>query len=132
MFFKLYAIALLCFTLLDGVWLGLVAPQFYRQQIGHLMTDSVKWPAAILFYLLFLIGLVAFVIAPALEKHSWVHALAFGALFGLITYATYDLTNLATLKNWPLLVTIVDMTWGATLSATVATATYWIANKLLS
>lgn len=130
--FKLYAIALVCFTALDGAWLTLIAPQFYRQQIGHLMTDSVKWSAAILFYLLFLIGLVAFVIAPALEKQSWVHALAFGALFGLITYATYDLTNLATLKNWPLLVTIVDMTWGAILSATVATATYWIANKFMS
>ncbi len=130
MFFKLYAIALVCFTLLDGVWLGLVAPQFYRSQIGHLMTDSVKWPAAILFYLLFLIGLVVFVVAPAVEKQSWVQALLLGALFGLITYATYDLTHLATLKNWPLLVTVVDMAWGATLAATVSSITYFIVTKM--
>ena len=94
------------------------------------MKSEPNWIAALIFYLLFIVGLVLFVIAPAIEKKSWMHALLFGALFGLITYATYDLSNLATIKDWPLLVTIVDLIWGATLAASVSTATYFIAQKL--
>lgn len=112
------------------VWLGLVAKKFYHAQIGFLMKSDINWPAAIIFYLLFIVGLVLFVIAPALAKGSWTHALFSGAIFGLITYSTYDLTNLATLKNWPLLVTVVDLAWGAVLAASVSTATYFIASKL--
>jgi len=112
------------------VWLVLVAKNFYQSQIGFLMKPDINWAAAIIFYLLFIVGLVLFVIEPAMEKGSWTHALLFGALFGLITYATYDLTNLATLKNWPLLVTIVDMAWGATLGALVSVVTYFIAVKI--
>ena len=130
MFFILYAIALPVFFAFDMVWLGLVAKNFYRNQIGFLMKSELNWIAALIFYLLFIVGLVLFVIAPAIEKKSWMHALLFGALFGLITYATYDLSNLATIKNWPLLVTIVDLVWGATLAASVSTATYFIAQKL--
>ena len=130
MFFKLYAIALPVFIAIDMVWLGLVAKNFYRNQIGFLMKTDINWAAAIVFYLLFVVGLVVFVIAPAIEKNSWVHALLFGALFGLITYATYDLSNLATLKDWPLLVTVVDLAWGATLAASVSSATYFIARKI--
>lgn len=130
MFIKIYAIALPIFLALDMVWLGLVAKNFYRDQIGFLMKTEINWAAAIGFYLLFIVGLVLFVIAPAIAKSSWVHALIFGALFGVITYATYDLSNLATLKNWPLLVTIVDLVWGATLAASVSTATYFIARKI--
>jgi len=114
---------------MDMVWLGLVAKTFYRNQIGFLMKSEINWTAAIIFYLLFVVGLVLFVIAPAIEKKSWMHALLFGALFGLVTYATYDLSNLATLKDWPFLVTIVDLAWGATLAASVSTVTYFIANK---
>ena len=94
------------------------------------MRPDINWTAAIIFYLLFILGLVFFVIAPAIEKNSLTHALLFGALFGLITYATYDLTNLATLKNWPILVSVVDMVWGVVLSASVATITYLIAAKI--
>jgi uncharacterized membrane protein len=130
MFLKLYAIALPVFFAIDMVWLGLVAKNFYRDQIGFLMKSDVNWAAAIVFYLLFVVGLVIFVIAPAIEKNSWLHALLFGALFGLITYATYDLSNLATLKDWPLLVTVVDLAWGATLAASVSTVTYFIARKI--
>lgn len=126
---KLYAIALPVFFAIDLIWLGLVAKNFYRDQIGFLMKSDINWAAAIIFYLLFIVGLVVFVIAPAVEKGSWTHALLFGALFGLITYATYDLTNLATLKDWPLTVTLVDLAWGATLAASVSTATYFIASK---
>jgi uncharacterized membrane protein len=130
MFIKLYLIALPVFFAIDMVWLGLVAKNFYRNQIGFLMTPNINWVAAIIFYLLFIVGLVLFVITPAVEKGSWMYALLFGALFGLITYATYDLTNLATLKDWPLLVTIVDLAWGAVLAASVSIVTYFIARKI--
>lgn len=130
MFLKLYAIALPVFFAIDMVWLGFVAKNFYRDQIGFLMNSQINWGAAVAFYLLFVVGLVLFVITPAIEKNSWMHALVFGALFGLITYATYDLSNLATLKDWPVLVTIVDLAWGATLAASVSTATYFIARNV--
>lgn len=130
MFVKLYLIALPVFFIIDMVWLALVAKGFYAKQIGFLMKPDINWAAAIIFYLLFIVGLVQFVITPALEKHSWMQALLFGALFGLITYATYDLTNLATLKDWPILVTIVDLIWGAVLAAAVSSITYFIAVKI--
>ena len=130
MFIKLYGIALPVFFAIDMVWLGLVAKNFYAKQIGFLMKPDVNWAAAIIFYLLFIVGTVLFVIAPALEQKSWVHALLYGALFGLITYATYDLTNLATVKDWPLIVTVVDLIWGMVLSASVSIITYLIAIKL--
>ncbi len=130
MFFKLYGIALPVFFAIDMVWLGLVAKNFYRAQIGTLMKTDINWAAAIIFYLIFIVGFVVFVIQPALEKGSWTHALLFGALFGLVSYATYDLTNLAVVKDWPLLVTIVDLTWGAVLAASVSTVTYAIATKI--
>jgi uncharacterized membrane protein len=112
------------------VWLGLISKNFYQNQIGFLLKNDINWVAAILFYFLFVVGLVLFVISPALELKSVSHAILFGALFGLITYATYDLTNLATVKGWPLLVTIVDLIWGAVLSASVSTITYLVASKI--
>jgi len=130
MFIKLFLIALPVFFLIDMVWLVLVAKKFYQEQIGFLMKPEINWLAAIIFYLLFIAGLVIFVISPAVEKHSWLHALIFGALFGLITYATYDLTNLATLKDWPLLVTVVDLIWGTVLAASISGITYYIAGKI--
>ena len=130
MFIKLYAIALPVFFAIDMVWLGLVAKDFYRSQIGALLKPDVNWTAAIIFYLLFIAGLVVFVISPAIEKGSCAHALLFGALFGLVCYATYDLTNLAVAKDWPLLVTIVDLAWGAVLAASVSGVTYVIASKI--
>lgn len=130
MFIKLYTIALPVFFAIDMVWLGLVAKDFYKSQIGFLMKPDINWTAAIIFYLLFIVGLVLFAIAPAVEKVSWTYALIFGALFGFFTYATYDLTNLATLKDWPLLVTLVDMTWGTVLGASVSVVTYLIVSKI--
>jgi uncharacterized membrane protein len=127
---KLYFIALPVFFAIDMFWLGLIAKNFYREQIGYLMKSDINWTAAIIFYLLFIGGLVLFVIAPAVEKSSWTHALLFGAAFGLITYATYDLTNLATVKDWPLTVTIVDLIWGMVLSASISVITYFVACKL--
>ncbi len=130
MFLKLYIIALPIFFLVDMTWLGLIAKHFYRQHIGHLLKPDVNWIAAVTFYLLFLAGLVFFVIEPAMQKQSWSDALFRGAFFGLVTYATYDLTNLAVAKDWPLLVTVVDMAWGTALGAAVATLTYFIAQKI--
>jgi uncharacterized membrane protein len=130
MFIKLYAIALPVFIVIDALWLGLVAKNFYRDQIGQLMKSEVNWTAAIAFYLIFISGLVVFVITPAIVRGSWIHALLFGALFGLVCYATYDLTNLAIAKNWPLLVTIVDLIWGTVLAAAVSVISYFIATKI--
>lgn len=130
MFWKLYLIALPVFFAIDMVWLGLVAKNFYAKQIGYLMKTDINWLAAIIFYLLFIVGLIIFVIAPAVEKGSWAQALLLGALLGFISYATYDLTNLATIKDWPLLVTIVDLIWGAVLAGSVSIVTYFIATKI--
>jgi uncharacterized membrane protein len=130
MFVKLFFIALPVFFVIDMIWLVLVAKNFYQKQIGFLMKPDINWFAAIIFYLLFILGLVTFVISPAVEKQSWIHALLFGALFGLITYATYDLTNLATLKDWPLVVTVVDLIWGTVLAASISVITYLIASKI--
>ena len=126
---KLSLIALPIFFVIDMAWLLLFAKKFYQTQIGFLMKPNINWVAAIIFYLLFIAGLVTFVISPAVEKHSWVHAILYGALFGLITYATYDLTNLATLKDWPLFVTVVDLIWGTVLAASISVITYFIAVK---
>ncbi len=130
MYLKLYFLALPIFFAIDMVWLGLVAKTFYSDHIGFLMTKDVKWAAALIFYALFIAGLVFFVVTPALEKREWTHALFAGVFFGLITYATYDLTNLATLKNWPMIVTIVDLVWGMTVSGLVSVLTYFAARKL--
>jgi uncharacterized membrane protein len=130
MFIKLFFIALPVFFVIDMAWLVLVAKKFYQQQIGFLMKPDINWLAAIIFYLLFIAGLVLFVISPAVEKHSWVHALIFGALFGLISYATYDLTNLATLKDWPVIVTVVDLIWGTVLASAISVITYFISTKI--
>jgi uncharacterized membrane protein len=130
MFLKLYLITLPIFFAIDMIWLGVIAKKFYQQHIGFLMKPKINWLAAICFYLLFIAGLVIFVISPALQKKSVLDALLLGALFGLITYATYDLTNLATMKDWPLLVTIVDLVWGTVLAASVSLMSYFISSKM--
>ncbi len=130
MFIKLFFIALPVFFVIDMIWLVFVAKKFYQQQIGFLMKPDINWVAAIIFYLLFIGGLVIFVISPAVKIQSWVHAVIYGALFGLITYATYDLTNLATIKDWPLLVTVVDLIWGTVLAASISVITYFIASRI--
>jgi len=93
-------------------------------------TADLRWIIFVNIPYLFISGLVIFVISPAFQKNSWVYALLYGALFGLITYATYDLTNLATLKDWPIMITLVDLAWGATLAASVSVITYLIAVRI--
>jgi uncharacterized membrane protein len=116
----LYAVALPVFLVIDLLWLGVVARSFYQGQMGHLMRANVNWTAAIVFYLVFVAGIVVLVVWPSLERQSLTHALAMGALFGLVTYAAYDLTNLATLEGFPLKVALVDLVWGAVLCASVS------------
>jgi uncharacterized membrane protein len=130
MFLKLFGIALPVFFAIDMLWLGLIAKDFYAKQIGGLMKPNINWTAAIIFYLIFIAGLVVFVIMPAVVKNSWSHAVLMGALFGFVCYATYDLTNLAVAKDWPVFVTIIDLIWGAVLAASVSVITYLIATKI--
>jgi uncharacterized membrane protein len=117
---KLYFITLFAFLVLDMVWLGLIARTFYRKQLDFLLSPNTNWVAAIIFYLLFIIGILVFVVLPGLEDNSLKTTMLRAALFGLVTYATYDLTNLATVKDWPLVVTVVDLAWGTVLSIAVS------------
>lgn len=123
-YLKVYLAALVGFLAIDMVWLTLVARGFYRRQLGFLLSDQVNWLAAVSFYLLFVAGVLVFAIGPGLQANSLRRAVLLGSFFGLVTYATYDLTNLATVKNWPWLVTLVDMAWGATLTAAVSCIGY--------
>jgi uncharacterized membrane protein len=130
LFLALYAISVPVFFAIDMVWLGLVAKGFYQDNIGHLLGD-VQWPAAIIFYLVFLLGLTYFATYPAAVAGKWQTALMLGALFGFFTYATYDLTNLATLRDWPLSLALVDMLWGTVLGASVASAAVFLKQFIL-
>ncbi len=126
---KTYLIAFVVFFLIDLVWLVVVARKLYQQELGYIMSEKPNWIVAALFYLIFIAGLVFFVINPALEKNSWTYALLVGMLFGLITYSTYDLTNLATLKDWPIKITIIDLIWGTSLGGLVSTVTFFILRR---
>jgi uncharacterized membrane protein len=128
---KLYLATLVAFFAIDLVWLGLVARTFYSKYLGFLMAPKVNWLPALIFYLLYVVGILVFAVVPGLKADSLKTTLLSAALFGLIAYATYDLTNLATLKDWPLLVTVVDLIWGTVLSVAVAFAGYY-AGKWLS
>jgi len=123
---KMYLIALIVFVIIDGIWLLFISKDLYQKEIGHLLSSNPNIIAAIAFYLLFLGGLVYFVINPGIDKESIKTIIISGALFGLITYATYDLTNLATLKEWPIKITIIDLVWGSSLSCLVSVITYYL------
>jgi uncharacterized membrane protein len=126
LYIKIYLTAFFLFFAIDLLWLGVIASNLYRSQIGFLMADEIRWGAALLFYALYLAGLVFFAILPALKTGSWTTALGYGCFFGLVCYATYDLTNLATLKNWPLALSLIDMTWGTVISGLTSVGTYLI------
>lgn len=119
-YIKLFLATLAAFLAIDLIWLGFVARSLYNRHLGFLLSPSPNWPAAILFYLLFVVGLLVFVVVPGLQANALGRTLGLAAFFGLVTYATYDLTNLATVKDWPLIITVVDLAWGATLSTLVA------------
>jgi uncharacterized membrane protein len=125
-----FILTTLVFLAIDIVWLGWIAKNLYNKMIGHLLSPQVNWIAAIIFYFLFIIGIFIFAILPAIEKDAWKHALLYGALFGFFTYATYELTNLATLRQWPASLVFIDIAWGVFLSASVATAGFFITRAL--
>jgi len=121
---KTYLIAFSVFLVIDLLWLGVIAKNFYMKHLAPFFADRVNWPAAFIFYILFVAGILIFAVMPAVEKQSLPRAVVYGALFGFFTYATYDLTNLATLRNWPVAIVIVDILWGTILCAAVGLAGY--------
>ncbi len=118
------------FLVLDLLWLTRVASGFYRERLGGLLLDQPNFAAAGAFYVIYVAGIVYFAVSPALQAGSWTTALMAGAVLGLVAYGTYDLSNLATLRNWSLTLTIVDMIWGAALTAIAATAGYHAAARV--
>ncbi len=125
-----YGLTLATFLVLDAVWLGVVATDMYRRSLGHLMGPAVRWGAAAAFYLLYVAGLLILVVLQS-AKGPALRTAALGALFGLVAYATYDLTNLATLHRWPLGVTVADLAWGAAVTGATAAAASAYARWLL-
>lgn len=128
-YFIAYIAAIIVFFIIDFIWIGSIASGFYNDQIGHLRSRRVNVPAAIIFYLMYIAGIVIFAVKPALSAQSLMPALIYGSLFGFFCYATYDFTNYATLKGWPLKMVIVDIIWGVFLTGSVATAAAWVALK---
>ncbi len=121
-----YFLTAIVFFAIDMAWLGFIAKNLYRKYLGALLSDTVNWYAAMIFYLIYIAGIFIFVINPAVEKQSVSSALVMGALFGFIAYATYDLTNYATLKGFPLKIVIIDMIWGTVLTTLVSLSGYYI------
>ena len=115
------------FLAVDLLWLGIVTKNFYQGQIDMLMKDSPNWTAALIFYALFIVGIMVFAVLPHYQKNSFAETLLYGALFGFFTYMTYELTNLAVLKDWPLPIVFVDIAWGVVLASVVSLAGYFVA-----
>ncbi len=128
---KLYLLTVPIFFLVDLVWLGYVAKSFYHRHLSFILSPEVNWWAAITFYLIYIVGILFFAVVPALEKASLMRALVWGGLYGFFTYATYDLTNMALIKGWPLKIVIVDILWGVMLCATVAMSSYGVGRLLV-
>jgi uncharacterized membrane protein len=125
-----YFVTLPIFFAIDMLWLGTLAKAFYQRHLGYLLSPQVNWTPAILFYLVFIAGIVFFAVKPALETHSPMRALVNGAVLGFVAYATYDLTNHATVRDWPLIVTLVDLAWGTTLCGSVAWLSYVVSSRI--
>jgi len=126
-----YAATLVVFCGLDFLWLGFVAKGYYQSQVGTLLLEKPNLPVAALFYGLYIVGILTFAVLPALDAGQWGKALLYGALFGFFAYATYDLTNLATLKGWSTGVAVLDLAWGVTVTAISATAGYLVTRTVL-
>ncbi|WP_462320376.1 DUF2177 family protein [Halochromatium sp.] len=130
-YLKLYLLTVPLFFLLDMLWLGVIARHFYRNNLNHLLSDRVDWPAAIIFYLIYIVGILLFAVAPGLAADSLRKTALWAAAFGFFTYATYELTNRATLPDWPMKVVIVDTAWGITLCTLVAIGAHLIGKQLV-
>jgi len=119
-----YAAGAIVFFGLDLLWLGVIARNFYRDRLGHLVRDQPDLAVSGVFYVVYVGGIVLFAISPALQSQSWATALVLGILLGVIAYGTYDMTNLATLRGWPVALSAVDLIWGSTLTGLSATVGY--------
>lgn len=126
----LYLITFVVFFVIDFIWLKFVASGFYSTKIGHLMASEPKLLPALIFYLIFVVGVIVFAVLPGYESQNLWKTIMLGALFGMLSYSTYDLTNLATLKDWPTSITIIDIIWGTSVSTTTSIAGYYIATLL--
>lgn len=133
---KTYGIAYIAtafvFLAIDAVWLTIAAQRLYRPLMGDMLLEGFRLAPAALFYLIYIAGIVVFAIVPALASDRWTTATSYGAFLGLFAYATYDLTNQATLKNWPVMVTVADLCWGTFLTAVAATVGFLITRALSS
>jgi len=125
-YLKLYFATLTVFFAVDMLWLGLIARAFYKKHLGFLMAPEVNWYAALIFYFIFIVGVLVFVVIPGLKENDLTMLIVKAAFFGFISYATYDLTNLATVKDWPVIITLVDLVWGMLLTTIVSVAGYYI------
>jgi len=130
-YLKLYVLTVPIFFIIDLLWLGVIAKGFYRRQLDFILSSQVNWVAAVIFYLIYIAGILFFSVRPAVANNSWGQAALLGALFGFFTYATYDLTNLATIKDWPVLVVLVDIIWGMCLCTVVALLSFAISKWLM-
>lgn len=129
-YIKLYLLTIPVFFAIDLLWLGVIAKGLYQKNLAHLLSPEVNWPAAMAFYLMYIAGIILFAVKPAIDGQSLAKAALWGALFGFFTYATYDLTNLATLKDWPLKIVVIDIAWGTFLCTCVASGSYLISRWL--
>lgn len=127
---KLYVLTIPIFLIVDLIWLGYVAKGFYQKHLGFILGSSVNWKAAITFYLIYIMGILFFAVWPAIQKNSFAVAIGYGCLYGFFTYATYDLTNMATIEKWPLKIVVADILWGAVLCSTVAAMSFKITRLL--
>jgi len=125
-----YISTAIIFLGIDSIWLGVIAPSFYRKHLGEMLLDQPNFLAAGLFYLIYIGGIVYFAVMPALQNGGWVQAMIAGAVLGFVAYATYDLTNWATLKNWSPVIVAADLAWGTVLTAAAAAAGYAITQKI--
>lgn len=126
-----YIATAVIFLGLDALWLGVVAQTAYRRWIGHLMADDINMMAAFWFYLAYVVGLIIFAVSPALRDGAWTTAAIYGALFGFFAYGTYEMSNFATLRDWPVSMVITDLAWGTILSAVSAVGGYAITRYLV-
>jgi uncharacterized membrane protein len=110
--------------ILDGIWLSTTTSTFYRPQLGDLLSEKPSLAVAAIFYLVYVVGVVVFAVMPAYAAKSWLTAIGLGALLGLVAYGTYDVTNLSTIKGWPVIVSVVDLAWGVVVTATASVAGY--------
>lgn len=125
-YIKIYLVTLAVFFVIDIIWLGFIGKGIYKEHIGFLMREKTNWIAAIMFYMVYIVGLIFFALNPALAKDSLMYAVLVGAFFGLITYGTYDMTNLATLKDWSMFIVVVDIIWGTVLCSVTTAISFTI------